>query len=226
MCLKNSYMTHSFCFSIFSKPIIFVIIHVGSSIRQQVLGELKNKFKCISEAEDALGITIESYLLKKLPGSASSPGEFQYLRLSHSLSGHMKSLTNSQVSDLIVDGLMCPVKETSGNALAVTVSNVLLAFLRNVDDMDIVMSIMDDLSVWFAAIKGIVSYPKNFVQTSLAAMKRLEANGKSYLVYKFCQVLAFDRPDKSGPLVPINRMPFGLLENCMEFFTCTNVTQV
>ena len=85
---------------------------------------------------------------------------------------------------------MCPVKETSGNALAVTVSNVILAFLKNVDDMDIVMSIMDDLSVWFAAIKGIVSYPKNFVQTSLAAMKRLEANGKSYLVYKFCHVLA------------------------------------
>lgn len=63
--------------------------------------------------------------------------------------------------------------------------------------MDIVMSIMDDLSVWFAAIKGIVSYPKNFVQTSLAAMKRLEANGKSNPVYKFWQVLTFDRPDKS-----------------------------
>ena len=78
-------MTHSFCFTIFSKPIIFVIIHVGSSNRQQVLGELKKKFKCISEAEDALGITIESYLLKKSPGFASPPGEFQYLRLSLSL---------------------------------------------------------------------------------------------------------------------------------------------
>ena len=64
------------------------------------------------------------------------------------------------------------------------------------------------------------------MQTSLAAMKRLEANGKSNLVYKFCQVLAFDRPDKSGPLIPTNGMPFGLLENCIEFFTCTNVMQV
>ena len=77
---------------------------------------------------------------------------------------------------------------------------------------------MDDLSVWFAGIKGIVSYPKNFVQ--------IEANGKSNLVYKFCQGLAFDRPDKSGPLIPINRMPFGLIEYCIEFFTCTNVMQV
>ena len=58
MCSKNSYMTHSFFFTIFSKPIIFLIIHVGSTIRQQVLGELKKKFKCISEVEDALGITI------------------------------------------------------------------------------------------------------------------------------------------------------------------------
>lgn len=102
MCLKNSYDTQ-FLFYLFSKPIIFVIIHVGSSIRQLLLGELKKKFKCISEAEDALGITIESYLLKK----SSLPGEFQYLRMSPSLSGHMKSLTNSQVSDLIVEGLMC-----------------------------------------------------------------------------------------------------------------------
>ena len=85
MSLKNSYMTHRFCFTIFSKPIIFVIIHVGSSLRQQVLGELKKKFQCISETEDALGITIESYLLKKSPGFASPPGEFQYLRLSLSL---------------------------------------------------------------------------------------------------------------------------------------------
>lgn len=106
MCLKNSYDTQ-FLFYLFSKPIIFVIIHVGSSIRQLLLGELKKKFKCISEAEDALGITIESYLLKKSPGLASLPGEFQYLRMSPSLSGHMKSLTNSQVSDLIVEGLMC-----------------------------------------------------------------------------------------------------------------------
>lgn len=225
MCLKNSYMTHSFCFTIFSKPITFVIIHVGSSIRQQVLGELKKKFKCISGAEDALGITIESYL-EKSPGLASLPGEFQSLRLSPSLSGHMRSLTTSQVSDLIVEGLMYLVKETSGNAPAATVNNVLLAFLKNVDDMDIVMSIMDDLSLWFAGIKGIVSYPKNFVQTSLAAMKRLEANGKSNLVYKFCQGLAFDRPERSGPLIPINRMPFGLIEYCIEFFTCTNVMQV
>lgn len=105
-------MTRSFCFTIFSKPIIFVIIRVGDSVRQQVLGELIKKFKCISEAEDALGITIESYL-QKSRGLASPPGEFQYLRLSPSLSGHMKSLTTSQVSDLTVEVSMYLVKETS-----------------------------------------------------------------------------------------------------------------
>ena len=78
--------------------------------------------------------------------------------------------------------------------------------------MDILLSIMDDLSGWFAGIKGIVSYPKNFEQMSIAAMKRLQANGKSDLVYKLCQGLAFDRPDKFGPLIPINRMPFGLIQ--------------
>lgn len=57
-------------------------------------------------------------------------------------------------------------------------------------------------------------------------MKRLEVNGKSNLVIKFCQCLANDRPDKSGSLMPMHRMPFGLIQHCIEFFTCTNVMQV
>ena len=64
----------------------------------------------------------------------------------------MKSLTTSQVSDLIVEGLMYLVKETSGNAPAVTVSNVLLAFLKNVDDMDIVFC-----QSWMTCLYGLLA---------------------------------------------------------------------
>ena len=58
------------------------------------------------------------------------------------------------------------------------------------------------------------------------AMKRLEDNSKPNLVLKFCQGLARDRPNNAGQLIPIHRMPFGLIQYCIEFFTCTNVMQV
>ena len=74
---------------------------------------------------------------------------------------------------------------------------------------------MDNLFAWFARRKGL-----------LQAMKRLDDNKKVNLVLKFCQGLALDRPDKSGPLIPVHRMPFGLIQHCIEFFTCTNVMQV
>ena len=89
-----------------------------------------------------------------------------------------------------------------------------------------VIAILDKLYTWVAYKKGITSNPRTFVQLSQEAMKRLEDNSKVNLVFKFCQGLALDRPDKSGPLKPIHWMPFGLMQHCIEFFTCTNVTQV
>lgn len=73
---------------------------------------------------------------------------------------------------------------------------------------------------------GIDSNPRDFVELSLTAMKRLQEKGKNNLVYKFCACVGKDRPGKEVPLMPLERMPFGLLEYSIEFFTCTNIHQV
>ena len=86
--------------------------------------------------------------------------------------------------------------------------------------------ITEQLYAWLAAKMGITSTVLGFMRLSLEAMRRLEQNNKVNLVVKFCQGLAVDRPDKSGPLIPLHRMPFGLLQYCIEFFTSTNVMQV
>lgn len=89
-----------------------------------------------------------------------------------------------------------------------------------------VISILDNLYTWVACNMGITSNPRTFIHFSLEAMKRLEDTGKPNLVFKFCQGLAVDRPNNAGPLIPIDRMPFGLMQYSIEFFTCTNVMQV
>ena len=77
----------------------------GSSIRQQVLGELKKKFATVTEAEDAMGITVESYIDGTPGGPANLPDELQQLHVSPALLGKMKSLSPNQIGDLVIEGL-------------------------------------------------------------------------------------------------------------------------
>ncbi|KAJ7384009.1 hypothetical protein OS493_024021 [Desmophyllum pertusum] len=88
------------------------------------------------------------------------------------------------------------------------------------------MAITDHLYALVAAKMGITCTILGFIRLSLEAMRRLELNDKVNLVIKLCQGFAVDRPDKSGSLMmPLGQMPFGLLQYCIEFFTCTNVMQ-
>ena len=105
------------------------------------------------------------------------------------------------------------------------VTQLLLRVFNELKNLD-VLNITEQIYSWLANKVGITSTVLGFVTLSLEAMKRLEENNKVNLVIKFCQGLATDRPDKSGPLIPLHRMRFGLLQYCIEFFTCTNVMQV
>ena len=88
------------------------------------------------------------------------------------------------------------------------------------------LAITDQLYALVAEKMGLTSTAMGFVRLSLEAMRRLELNDKVNLVIKFRQGFANERPDKSGPLIPLPQMPFGLLQYCIEFFTCANVMQV
>lgn len=73
---------------------------------------------------------------------------------------------------------------------------------------------------------GIKTNPSNFASLALKAMKILEEYSKSNLLYKFAYCLATDSPRTSKPLFDLTRMPFGLVEYQIEFFSCTNIMQV
>lgn len=85
---------------------------------------------------------------------------------------------------------------------------------------------MDDLFAKFANEKGISTNPGNFVSIALNAMKLLEQHGKSNLIYKFAYCLATSSPITNKPLFDLSRMPFGMLEYQIEFFSSTNSSQV
>ena len=187
--------------------------------------ELKRKFKTVSEAEDALGITVESYMEESPHHPASLPEEPQQLRVSPALLRKMECLAANQVSDLVVEGLASLGRDKRGDSFESVITDILCNLFQKIEFVDVI-AIVDKLYTWIACKRGLTSNPRTFIQLSLEAMKRLEDDNKVNLVFKFCQGLALDRPDKSGPLIPIHRMPFGLMQHCIEFFTCTNVMQV
>ena len=63
----------------------------------------------------------------------------------------------------------------------------------------------------------------NFISLSIGAMEVLQEAKKPNLVYKWVQCMS---RESGQPLMPLNRMPFGLIEYQLAFFTATNVMQV
>ena len=84
----------------------------------------------------------------------------------------------------------------------------------------------DEVFLHLANLQGETCNPVNYVSLSLEAMKNLSVISKSSLVCKFVYMLGSKRPGSDEPLIPINRMPFGLIQYQIEFFSSTNVMQV
>jgi hypothetical protein len=82
---------------------------------------------------------------------------------------------------------------------------------------------MDQMFACLSSSCGINAKLSNFISLSIEAMISLQNAGKSNLIYKWAKCIV----GKDGkPLMQLNRMPFGLIEYQMEFFTATNIMQV
>ena len=67
---------------------------------------------------------------------------------------------------------------------------------------------------------------RDFISHSVAAMQRLKQRQKSNVLYKLAKVIAVNRPDSTEPLMPMNRMPWGLVQYQIDFFACSHINEV
>ena len=107
--------------------------------------------------------------------------------------------------------------------------------VTNVEDLKNAISVLDDASLSdvanvsflkLAVKNGIDTNPADFASQSIRAMKQLQEHGKNNLLYKFAFCIANSRPGSDVPLFPLTRMPFGLVEYQIGFFSVTNIAQV
>lgn len=69
-----------------------------------------------------------------------------------------------------------------------------------------------------------LSIPSDFLQLSLKAMNRLKDKQKSNILYGLARGLGELRVDGSDSLIPVSRMPFGLLQYVIDFFQSSKVS--
>ena len=87
----------------------------------------------------------------------------------------------------------------------------------NLGDTSCVKLLIDSMIEKYFESNGFFMYT-NFLSKIHSSMEKLKASEKDPdLVYKFCDLI---------DLINIDRMPFGLIEFQIKFFTCGNVSQV
>ena len=94
-------------------------------------------------------------------------------------------------------------------------------------DSDEQLKILTKLLSYTFHHRGVtISLPDDFLHLTCEALKNLKRNGRSNLVYALVQGLGTLRVDGSDTLLPQKRMPIGMIEYVLNFFTASSIQKV
>ena len=188
---------------------------------------MRQKYNNVEDAEASYGLDVDFYLsdASTIVSQSQEP-----LRLDEKLISSIKSLTQQQLQEAITHALAAVTDKKA--FLLKMLGVVQLSSIAWIEIIECLyqqlpyqekMVLLDKQFVDVAIVEGIDTNPADFASISLGAMKVLQENGKPNLIYKWSKCV-FGEDGKS--LIPLHRMPFGLIQYQMEFFTSTNVMQV
>ena len=96
----------------------------------------------MSEAEDAMGITVESYIGDSPGGAINLPDETDQFTVSPALLGKKKCLSPNQIAVVVLEGLAS--FGNGGNSLVIGVSGVMVMLFEKQEYVDVI-AILDNL---------------------------------------------------------------------------------
>jgi len=102
----------------------------------------------------------------------------------------------------------------------------LLTSLSKIASCEALIQVADSLVCSVASKSGLSWNLKGFLDTACRAMCELETHGRPNVVYFLCRCIAEKKEDGKTPLLPMDRMPFGLIQYQLEFFNATHVCQI
>jgi hypothetical protein len=197
-------------------------------VRGRVVNNLKSTFKTLEEAEKHFNLTLSDYLNEL--SLINTPACRQQKNCADKC---VQSDSQDNASNELPDIANLPIPLTTKSAIyhlsslitANSLINVVI-FLFDLLSNDDQLELTNNTFLMLANSFGIDSNPGDFVQLALNSMINLQSNNKSNLIYKCAYCIGTKRPGSSDTLFPLSRMPFGLVQFQIEFFSCTNITQV
>ena len=185
---------------------------------------MKGKFNTVDDAEEEYGLSVESYL-----GEAAENVEPQPDSIPDHPMTSVDHLGQSQL-EVVIAKAFHKITDQKGLLVRLATKSPLLKHLGSIIQ-DLFKELcctkrdllLDHLYLQRATDLGIDSNPGDYASLSMKAMLQLQEKGKPNLVYKWSRCL-HNGEGKSS--LDFNKMPFGLIQYSIEFFSCTHVSQV
>ncbi|CAB3984203.1 Hypothetical predicted protein [Paramuricea clavata] len=186
----------------------FMLNRKAEKIRYQVNSHLKKKYKTLEDAEKDLGVDHFSEGLQFDGSVASSPPPVSSPVFAHSPNTYLRN----------------PQVDCRGDVIA-NIAKLLGSMSSKLREDFIQKLLLSHLQVEFGSeYKSFV--PSDFVGLCCTALKILHENGKQNIIYHLARGLGTQRADGSGPRLPIDWMPFGLLSYNIQYFSSDTVNNL
>ena len=187
-----------------------IISFLDSRVRGRVCTFMRGKFKNLEAAEEAYHLTLSDCLAELTVGGPKTRKQNPVC-------------TSKETTSELTNELNHP--DPSAVSLSAMSSGQFLEALSSLEEEKLEF-VANATFLKLALMGGINTNPGDFATVSVKAMKVLQENGKNNLLYKFGYCIATTCPGSEEPLFPMNRMPFGLVEYQVEFFSSTDIAQV
>ena len=204
-----------------SKAILFMFC-TGNACRHQVNSFLRKKYATLEEAEEDLQVNYFS-------------GGLQSTSLASKANGH-GSVTSTPQSMSKNNTPLSPVFAHSPHANSAnpetchgdTIAKVvrLLMVMSSRTRRDLLQNLFwQYMSLELGSdLREFV--PSDFIELCCKGINTLNLNGKENIIYYLAKGLGTPRQDGSGPRLPIDRMPFGLLSYNIRYFAMETVNNI
>lgn len=88
------------------------------------------------------------------------------------------------------------------------------------------VQVLSSLLVHYQREHSNIRVPEDFLELAIRGMQYLHESGRSNVIYTIAKAVGTMRSDNSDSLLPVKRMPMGLVEYIVNFFTSSCIQEV
>lgn len=167
-----------------------------------------------------LGNSCRSKVIRTLSKKFKTPVDAEHYYESHSAPSESLSISQIDSQDQVLTST--PLVEPTPGGIARNCRHSLL-HLQPEQQLEVLSLLFSEYCSQHPMSLRVSS---DFLKVMMCGMKYLNECGRTNVIRSLIQVLGTMRPDGSDSLMPVKRMPMGLIEYCVNFFNSSSLNKV